>query len=525
MTLMNAERGTQVMLMRQIYESAYSVLVYLGETNESHQLVTLFNSMVRFSKLCLTEANDKIMKSRLTINWSNLAQHGLPDVHDTQWQSMIHLLEHPWFSRVWVFQESLVARRCTFTYGDFSIDQQALFTSLYIMDVNDFAGHIDGGGLGPVESSIRRCMSIFFRQESSTTPLSHQTWSRSPLIELLRDNVASNASDPRDHVFALLGVSNEAEEPDLRPDYLEILDQTYMRVAEFMVVNGYGPLLINSVSSRGREPGLPSWVPRWNSKGFNKLLHSRTQDHRVSQVFMAAGQTAQAFRIHESRKILVVRGIVWDTIERLGTCKFAVKSVDDADYAFEQIETTVACLSEILEMLRFAGNPYPSGEPKLEVVSRLSVCDRPRRQDEKAPGEYLRGLKALVIILAGEFRERNQFSPEYRINMINLLTEIMKATLPSDEIETREWAREFLLAAWIQFSSSIRSLTQKRYIGQVLPDAKRGDKVTIIQGCEVPYLLRPLGNNQYSIIGECYFHGVMYGEAWDENNVQDIEIV
>jgi hypothetical protein len=96
---------------------------------------------------------------------------------------------------------------------------------------------------------------------------------------------------------------------------------------------------------------------------------------------------------------------------------------------------------------------------------------------------------------------------------------------PSDSIGTRGWAEEFRTAASLQFRHAIRFLTQKGYIGQARPVVRVGDKVIIIQGCEVPYVFRPLGGRQYSLISDCYVHGVMYGEAWDQRKAQDIEIL
>jgi hypothetical protein len=403
------------MLMRQIYESACPVLVYLGEANESRELVILFESIFRFYRLRKAEIENENTTSH-KIDWANLAQYGLPDVECAQWQHLVHLLEHPWFSRVWTFQESLVARRCTFMYGDFSIDDQDFYAALHIMHQYDFARYVDRRPslrISPVTASIQRCMSIFWHQGPVACRSTDQNWSPSPLTQLLRENLGSCASNPCDHVFALLGVSNEAEEPALRPNYVETLDQTYLRVAKYMVENGCGPLLLNSASGN-REPDtlgstLPSWIPRWNEEDSNLILPYLPRDIRVSKIFMAAGQTAQAFRIQKNQNTLAVRGIVLDTIERVGTCRFIVKSVEDMEHEDSQLEMTVACLAETLEMLSSTKKSYPSGEPTSEVLCRVSVCDRPGR-DRKAPREYQMGLKAFVLFMANQLSQSGQFS-------------------------------------------------------------------------------------------------------------------
>lgn len=51
-------------------------------------------------------------------NGENLRQYGLPDIMDIWCRYLVRLLEHPWFSRIWVIQESLVATKGRFAHGD-----------------------------------------------------------------------------------------------------------------------------------------------------------------------------------------------------------------------------------------------------------------------------------------------------------------------------------------------------------------------------------------------------------------------
>ena len=46
-----------------------------------------------------------------------------------------------------------------------------------------------------------------------------------------------------------------------------------------------------------------------------------------------------------------------------------------------------------------------------------------------------------------------------------------------------------------------------------IPEAgKKGDFISVLHGCFLPVLLRPKGN-AYEVIGTCYIHGIMDGEA------------
>ena len=40
-----------------------------------------------------------------------------------------------------------------------------------------------------------------------------------------------------------------------------------------------------------------------------------------------------------------------------------------------------------------------------------------------------------------------------------------------------------------------------------------GDSIVIVQGSELPFILRPSGGG-FWYIGQCYVHGIMDGEVW-----------
>lgn len=57
--------------------------------------------------------------------------------------------------------------------------------------------------------------------------------------------------------------------------------------------------------------------------------------------------------------------------------------------------------------------------------------------------------------------------------------------------------------------------TDKGYIGMVPELTRHGDIVAVMFGCRLPVVLRPKGKH-FLFIGECYVHGLMYGESMDD---------
>lgn len=62
---------------------------------------------------------------------------------------------------------------------------------------------------------------------------------------------------------------------------------------------------------------------------------------------------------------------------------------------------------------------------------------------------------------------------------------------------------------------------KKEWIGLAPSVAKEGDIICILHGCSVPVLLRPRlesGETLFRLVGECYVHGIMDGEAIDDKS-------
>ena len=67
--------------------------------------------------------------------------------------------------------------------------------------------------------------------------------------------------------------------------------------------------------------------------------------------------------------------------------------------------------------------------------------------------------------------------------------------------------------------------TQEGYMGLAPKCARVGDQVCVLFGAEAPYVLRRKGD-AFEVIGECYCHGIMYGEMLSTGyRLQTLKIV
>lgn len=78
----------------------------------------------------------------------------------------------------------------------------------------------------------------------------------------------------------------------------------------------------------------------------------------------------------------------------------------------------------------------------------------------------------------------------------------------------RDWPGPYLVDLYKNMDHENRTVsrTEKGYLGMGPPAAEKGDLVFVLPGCTVPFVLRKIESG-YRVIGECYTHGIMDGEA------------
>ncbi|KAI0182517.1 heterokaryon incompatibility protein-domain-containing protein, partial [Xylaria flabelliformis] len=200
------ERGHQVRRMQIIYSSAERVLCYVGQTSESIDI--FMNSLVTFQKRASGyrwTPND----SRWKLTWER-AQFELQlrygnDVAAIQKQGLELLLKRPWFRRVWVLQEVASARKASLCCGRNSIPVQIFSASTSVLDA-DLDSHT---------RAVLKLMPTYSRKNLRKTR--HRD-----LCQILVDFRRSEASEPHDKIFALLGLcADQSVWEAVVPDYTQ----------------------------------------------------------------------------------------------------------------------------------------------------------------------------------------------------------------------------------------------------------------------------------------------------------------
>ncbi|EUC41411.1 hypothetical protein COCMIDRAFT_8874 [Bipolaris oryzae ATCC 44560] len=200
------ERGHQVQQMCKIYSHAEEVVVWLGQpTAETNVLMDSLRQLEEYSLMYAHRHWDLAQWAKF---WRSVPQNPYFEPR----QGLDLLLSRPWFRRVWILQEIANVKKASVWCGIKSVKAHifALAPSLI--------------GIKPE----RHCQAVL---DIMPGHLREETWwcESRDLYNLLLKFRESNASDPRDKIYALLGISSDACDTDsLRPTYTKDL-QTVIR--------------------------------------------------------------------------------------------------------------------------------------------------------------------------------------------------------------------------------------------------------------------------------------------------------
>lgn len=230
----NAERSHQVRRMGRIYNDAKRVLVWLGVGDPD--TMSAFDRLTREEEYKMhsiqeLEARRKLRiveEARATLrNGAEMPKDhdseadedlpilqmptiGLPEPNNNEIAAINKIFQHPWWERVWIIQEATLARELCIVCGRHELPWDMLF-QIYPATFTrpGQVGHSHHGkNLEPLRRLenmriARRKSNVAVGGESATTLLS--------ILSLASEFRTSKATDPRDKIYSLLGLAQDAD--------------------------------------------------------------------------------------------------------------------------------------------------------------------------------------------------------------------------------------------------------------------------------------------------------------------------
>lgn len=544
------ERASQVQQMKDIYQGAWVVIVWLGDENRlSEHAFDALHGMVE------------------QMDWRDIVRSGIFDpcrmAQDAEkWRAISHVLHRPWFRRTWVIQEILAARQAFILCG-----KDLLSMDLFLKIINSIlladglrramSYHhnrcgLSGGTTKAAEKQLRFFVKAKFRK---TNWMSSCDFKRT-LLNFLAETRWAESTDHRDKVFGLLSLAEDALSlgyPDagsgwapFRVDYRLSKEQVFIRTAKAIIstTNSLDVLRFAGKRADGYD-GLPSWVPNWA----NQDPHPVNDFDVITSIGRSESTFWRAYRgdsdprcrdwwIREqitwrcspsftlgSRNRLIIRGIHHDTISSVSTNVLPYiedvynSDILSSDHEAENkilnvLERHVKSLHEWIDECTNKAtecSPYPTGESASDALWKTlnghdSGEDPLRSFLPDGHLGYARDARSTFAFIKEKYLSM-------RRNASDSMSEISLEAAAShlEELFTR--FREMAVACW----SKRFATTRKKYMGLVPPRARAGDLVCVMYGCETPFILRKRGNNTFQFLGHGSFHGFDFDGAVAES--------
>lgn len=458
------ERAAHVAYMGRIYEQADVVLIHLTGDTQGHE---------REVKELVEQVGDLINRYDGDIDVMPALDGNDPFLEDKRWVFLASMLQCRWFARAWVVQEVGLARDPRVWYGDAEFSYRDV-TRLALWQQQCAPQLVARAGL-----------------EFNTIHIEWLDWTGAPeasgkspdrtFLELMNQASGLGCSDPRDHIYSLLG-HPLAQLPGSKglivtPDYERPVPDVYRELAMNLLQLPGGLRILSAVEHSEQPPmDFPSWVSLW-TEGITMCNLGIFPGF----YYDASGGLDDVEPLVLGGTLLRLKGLVLDVVAH-------AYPFSDQDMEFPRQTGTLDTISDNVMANNYA-TPYSSAE-RVDSFSLTLVAGLSGYDEAETP-------KALP-------RHRSNFSAYWHYPSAS-----HSSSSSSGDAE-RFWTE-------MRLTSMSRSFftTEKGYFGLGPRITQPGDSCVIFPGGKVPFVIReaPDQENCWRLIGECYIHGVMRGEA------------
>ncbi|KAH0534098.1 hypothetical protein FGG08_007307 [Glutinoglossum americanum] len=490
------EKNHQVRQMHDIYSSASKVLIWLGKSDKD-----------------IEQAMEFLQDSK--------------EIRDEREKPLVGLrkmFSSPWWSRMWVVQEVVVARTEPLVIcGNMCAPWEAVNTTLLQISWNQ----LDANGEDRFLTNPKTLLHFtLLRSEMISNARKKNT-----LESLLKATCDREASDPRDHVYALLGLIPDPRNELFEADYTEseVLAYQNAMVSVFKSREDLDWL----VYALGGDPSVkPSWCVDFSMKTWMQDATDRGWEPTAIENRRRDAAGAGATTGREELEILHDPGN--GTIKLVGT---EIGHIDGAHMSTcgELSAKRRASGSLSSEEISSAMN---DGITKLfNDIGVFTIYAHPALKKRLGPDEACKKLAAGDIwkVAAGgiSFDEliRKLKDVKSYPNGYPLLEKFVQKTSKIRQIMSHEWAdllpeepADFATTAYgaylrIAYLAGDRCFftTDSGYIGRAGHLVQKGDVLCILFGCRLPAVLRPQEDGSYKLVTLTYTHDVMEGEFLRNN--------
>ena len=480
----NYERQYQVSRMGHIYSKASNVVAWLGAAS---------------------------YESDLAVAYLNNAELFLPDDGEAL-AAVSDLLQRPYWRRVWIVQELAKGAAVQIWCGSRSIQWKALerfvrSTMVRSLPADDF--------------QTLQTLHSFYDEE-------HRNRVSKPRMlhsEAVLRTYHSNATDPRDKVYALLALTRNGSEVVPIPNYLQPALDLFQQVAAYSIEQqGLNSWILLAGRSQQVEHA-PSWLPVWDA--------SQAQRLPTLPAWIVKGLTRDVGQ-YQSRKakirgsVLEVEGSHLETLElhpkQLPRSERFIVSDQHVEYVLRELCDLLQMDAEVEDVDPANSAPFLQRRPLQKEINHMKAVavtwscmedgwndDDPIMKDWLAHhGAWIFQGHPIYAWLEDHHIKHNQYGhatsqralSERKVRRLNqeasLQYQLMRAGLKT-----------------MQRNSMKIVATEEGPFRVVYHAAKTGDRIYRLRNCPLPVVLRPLGSDKFEFVGEVFMRSKVKGGDLD----------
>ncbi|MCJ1317984.1 hypothetical protein MMC15_003311 [Xylographa vitiligo] len=525
------ERSAQVPIMGTIYRCAARVVVWLGEKDDTsdaaltfasdlcHNL-SLYSSVHRKDQLGLSDLGRRIDGTDFI----------LPAEQSPDWTGLARLLNREWFQRLWVVQEAALNPNTIVCCGSSQVpwsvfiqlsmhlDRQSPLISLLTVDGKIVPGlHLAGSliGFGHTQDArdVLKMIVVFSKQ----------------LV-----------TDPRDRIYAILSLVDDSKGGSVTANYELDIRNVYTSFAHQCIENGYGLNVLHYVETGDarQSPDVPSWVPDWRIRPHARELGT---EYISREIFSASQSKPATFEFGPQGETLLLKGRMLGTQESHGILFPTVPFIDE-NLHVQEFKSQSSMINFFDTSMQFARScHYPTQESANEILCHTFSRDYYRvaypAKDGLASAVdllnlYRESIRDGVEILRKYFatpedswiRRRFYDTSSLRVRLWWLLhlNHIIRRAEERPDIAENSQAISTLFAANLRGNRIVT--TTMGFLANVPSQSIAGDEIWVLYGCKTPFILRQTPRG-HLLIGECFVHGIMYGEAIEQEMGVESDVV
>ncbi|RYN45515.1 hypothetical protein AA0114_g8965 [Alternaria tenuissima] len=498
--------------MDEIYNKAIQVNVHLGEGDERTEVAAkAVNKLGAASLAVLAARKIGVGEETMRRQYEEVADEVLQISQEFPYGKLHPILRLPWFRRVWVFQEVVLARKVVFYCGERLIAFENLafatdFTRVPYSKPDSLSLH----WRSYLEGHNACIYHLRLKEKGEEAKVHHQY--------LLTIVANLDVTQPEDKIHAMYGYAKRMELDWPIPDYTKSVAQIYteVTVACFRQSKDLGAILM-AIGPASEEFGLPSWVPDF-SRRFTDYSPSKPPktDLVPFRNKQCSGATECDWILEPDGRRLKVKGRIVDYITAISKpwqADSTTTLLGGADFNSGQVfDSLIECIGSWYEVALQRSMTHNGGADSahqfVAISDLVGLLTSAHLGHTTLPDQFAEHISVLISCT--------------RRDMVALRTVFIHPGNDNNQISITPQMQQAIECLMPMIWKLIFRTTVKSCMGISNYNAKAGDLLVVLHGMASPCVIRPCAGG-FNFIGGAFVPELMNGEFWERGSDEDDE--